>query len=287
MTHASKAPTEGFLVDPWNIPLKRPGMYLFTNLKNGKTYVGISHDVAYRCYRHSLSSDSTKFHRALRWHGREAFRLDVLYYALDHSTDGLTAIETEMIRIFDSIRNGYNILESDGTVGPYGETFDKIVKTAKNRPEAKAKTARAMAAIFAREDSPHKVALFAGLTPDVITRRNASIRAALSNPAYKAARSAAVSNLIWITDGVSNRRIPREDDIPEGWRRGKEGNRAHGPALSAIRLEQFSKPGSRDKLGKHCLGRRWITDDVNSRRILPDDAIPEGWRLGKTYTIKS
>lgn len=42
-----------------------------------------------------------------------------------------------------------------------------------------------------------------------------------SRPEVKAKLSNAISNLIWITDGNRNRRIPKYDAIPEGWRRGK------------------------------------------------------------------
>lgn len=55
---------------------------------------------------------------------------------------------------------------------------------------------------------------------DIRAKFTEATRLRMSDPAARAAISAKISSLIWITDGVQNRRVV-VDVLPFGWRRGK------------------------------------------------------------------
>jgi hypothetical protein len=117
----------GFKVRSNNVPMQRPGVYRFTNLVNGKCYVGISEDVAGRCKYHGPNS-TPKFGNAIRKYGREFFLCEPLFYWTDgkHDRIFLMQLETELIIVHDSIRNGYNVKAADGGIGPYGPEFSEL-----------------------------------------------------------------------------------------------------------------------------------------------------------------
>ena len=58
---------------------------------------------------------------------------------------------------------------------------------------------------------------------------------------------------IWITDGFKNRKIKKEDSIPEGW---------------------YSRKYKKVDLF-------WVTDEIENKRLKSSLPIPEGWRRGR------
>ena len=58
---------------------------------------------------------------------------------------------------------------------------------------------------------------------------------------------------IWITDGFKNRKIKKEDSIPEGWYSRKYKN-----------VDLF-----------------WVTNEIENKRLKSSLPIPEGWRRGR------
>lgn len=59
---------------------------------------------------------------------------------------------------------------------------------------------------------------------------------------------------MWITNGVENRKIKKDEPIPEGWKRGR-------------------------KVGEKTM---WITNGSKEIRIKKTDEIPNGWRKGRS-----
>jgi group I intron endonuclease len=57
--------------------------------------------------------------------------------------------------------------------------------------------------------------------PEVLARKVAAGVRRYGDPAERAKTAEQISNLIWITDGVTTTRIFKDADIPEGWRRGR------------------------------------------------------------------
>lgn len=176
----------GFRARPENLPQKRPGAYVFTNLANGKAYVGIAKSVASRCAGHARSVVSRtlkprlpKFENALRKYGAGAFLVEPVVYSVgavvSWGDDGawLRCLETELITQLDSIREGYNIVER-WMGGPYGEEFSRVAREAHNTPEYREK----MRALLA--------------DPDYLARRNEAIRRAYQRPEVRANHLAAV-----------------------------------------------------------------------------------------------
>ncbi len=141
-----------FVVNPANAPLKRPGIYRVTHLISGKTYIGISKDLAGRARQHLYPKGSSKLANAIRLHGPSGFMFEPLFYCLPGQFDisFLSELEAEKIVENNSIRYGYNIIEACGRVGPYGPEFSKtiVASHARRTPEERSAIAiRAKAAM--------------------------------------------------------------------------------------------------------------------------------------------
>jgi group I intron endonuclease len=110
-----------------NEPLNRPGVYLLTNLTNGKNYVGISIDLRRRVLSHLHARPSVPvLCKALRKYGPESFLVTPLYYSTS-GTDHLPGLEAEFIKEYRSTEHGYNVQQASGAVGPYGPEFGAAV----------------------------------------------------------------------------------------------------------------------------------------------------------------
>lgn len=127
--------SRGFAIDAENTPLNRAGLYRITHLVSGKTYIGISKDLAKRAKQHTFPRGATKLANAVRLYGVSGFLFEPLFYCLSGQTDFsfLPELEAAQIIEHDSIRAGYNIIEACGRVGPYGPEFAKTVAAAHAR----------------------------------------------------------------------------------------------------------------------------------------------------------
>ncbi len=171
----------GFKVNPENVPMARPGVYEFRCLVNGKPYIGISGvktGVAGRCRRsRERGHGGPKFTNALRKYGTDTFVLTPLFYAIGEvDQKWLSKLEADLIVDNDSVKNGYNLQEASGAVGPYGEEFSAILREVLSRPEVKKKLSIASRINNAR--------------PEVKARQIAGINEANKRPEVKARRSA-------------------------------------------------------------------------------------------------
>ena len=90
-------------------------IYRATNEVNGKVYIGFDSNWPVRKRNHLANCENpnltrtynSKFYRALRKYGREAFRWEVIYQHWDGKYT-LQVMEPLFIRQYDSYRKGYN-----------------------------------------------------------------------------------------------------------------------------------------------------------------------------------
>ncbi len=132
----------GFKIRPDNFPLHLPGAYRYLHLESGKSYVGITQNIAKR--KHDENSGARKFANAIRKYGRSSFVYEPLFYLTDGKIDRnwLCCLESKLINTFDSVNNGYNIKVADGGVGPYGPEFNALIKSYWDRLSLKDRISR-------------------------------------------------------------------------------------------------------------------------------------------------
>ena len=129
----------GFQTIVENYPKPMQGLYGAYCTVNGKWYIGISKNVLRRSSKHAENDTSMqKFKNALRKHGVANFIFIPLCYAPNADRDWLHEKETELILLFDSIENGYNVvLMGQGPI--YGPEHGKRVSVGLAQPIARAK----------------------------------------------------------------------------------------------------------------------------------------------------
>lgn len=100
-------------------------IYKYTNLINGKIYIGKTYRLNKRKYEHKHREVNTYFHNALKKYGFENFKYEVIAQTDNDKT--LNFLETYYIRKFNSfIENGYNLTR--GGEGTLGYTVSERVK---------------------------------------------------------------------------------------------------------------------------------------------------------------
>ena len=78
---------------------------------------------------------------------------------------------------------------------------------------------------------------------------------------------------IWITNGVDIKLIYVNDNLPEGWHKGKRRNSDDARKKISIALSGTNHPG---------YGKIWITNGEINKRIYPTEIIPIKWYRGKS-----
>lgn len=248
---------QGFKVDEDNPPLHRPGMYRFTNLLDGKTYIGVSGDVYERGRQHSASvvNGRSKFCKALRTFGVQSFLFEPLCYGVDvKALDNRWLFEVEAISIADhnSVSAGYNVLsQACGLVGPITQEFRDIVSEAclevwarkgGHTPEARAKISNASKDWWATHTQTPDQRAAADLNAQKMlaaspankpgwvpvhrigmkdTEETKARRSASKRATHETRREQGLQH-IWITDGVQECQILNTAPIPPGWYQGRQ-----------------------------------------------------------------
>jgi group I intron endonuclease len=277
---------KGFRAFAWNLPLARPGVYLITNLLNGKRYVGISVNLKLRLRVHRYGSRTpTKLKGAFDKYGIGSFLIEPIYYSLD-GTDHLPVIEADLIAVYDSIRNGYNVMAAFGNVGPAGPVFAETVARAwDNRDDTKQRLSEFRRAQW--QDPEIRAAQCAAMVeaskrPEVKQRRSAAKsrswkdhalrdqnsranKLAWADPALLAEHAARFTGRIYITDGITTRMVFPHEPLAEGWHIGV------GPSIS---------------MPPNASGKRWITDGISEAYILEDAETPPGWKHGRKPRLR-
>lgn len=138
------------------------------------------------------------------------------------------------------------------------ERMRAAMRLSASRPEVKERLARAMEIANARPETKAKRS--AGATramarPDTKVKHTAAIRLAFTNPAVALKIKERLVGPPWVTNGQVNRKLGRDERLPEGWRYGRF---------------DTSKTGA----------GRWINDGQINRRLLKEDTIPDGWKFG-------
>lgn len=101
-------------------------VYIHTNIENGKVYIGITcQSLKSRWLKGKGYESQTKFYNAIKKYGWDGFYHDVLYY--DITKEQAEQIEIELIKIHNSIDDGYNLSNGGNSTGKHSdETKRKI-----------------------------------------------------------------------------------------------------------------------------------------------------------------
>lgn len=115
-------------------------VYLVTNLKNGKRYVGkTKRDLERRWYEHVYhthgGSDEMALYRAIRKHGAESFEKTVLEECT--SEEELDVAEKKWIRELGTFQHEYNMTEGGDGLKGYKHTEATKAKMSESRKGAK------------------------------------------------------------------------------------------------------------------------------------------------------
>jgi group I intron endonuclease len=182
-----------FRVIPGNEPLRRAGVYVITHEASGKRYVGISQDVRRRFSHHQTGHSPRVLKLAVADFGWSAFLFEPIYYSLDGRTDHLPQVEADLIASFGTASGaGYNVQAANGSVGPFGEEYTRIMRALWAEPGFRAaktrtlKTAWADPAVRARHAAASKLAQ---AEPERRARQSEAIKAVWADPERRRAHS--------------------------------------------------------------------------------------------------
>lgn len=97
-----------------------PGIYLITNIVNGKRYVGKSLHLRDRLYRHILKGESDKvLYKAFNKYGIDNFRISILYQDENASEKYLFQLETKYIEELGTYAKEYNMTKGGEGISGY------------------------------------------------------------------------------------------------------------------------------------------------------------------------
>ncbi len=272
----------GFKVFPCNVPLARPGLYVFINLVNRKPYYGMTavpSGIAGRCAGHGKNSPS-KLRNAIKKYGKESFLLIPLYYVVGEvDKEFLLKNEAILISENNTIKNGYNVIEAGGGTGIYGPEHSQLVRDgtllAMSRPDVKANHRKAM-------DDPDVQARRltaindAWLRPERRKNHSEGCLKGWANPEIKASRVEAIKHSHSTPEFRQNMRAARLLATPEQEER----------RITALRLA-LAKPDVQERraasYSEGCKKEplKWITNGIDSKTIKISKPIPDGWYPGR------
>lgn len=194
-------------------------VYKITNNLNGKVYIG-SHQTKDPCDSYMGSGKYLK--KAIAKHGVENFTKEILWIC--DTPELMYELESWLVNEeFLAEQNTYNL-----KCGGFGGWTDY------NNTQS-AKTSRVLGGKRSGENSKFKDTtwqennnprknklkqqLFGKLacTPEAIAKRKKTYQ---KNGHSKGSKNSQYGTM-WITDGVTNKKINKDDSIPEGWRKGR------------------------------------------------------------------
>ena len=217
------------------------GIYIVTNVRNGKQYIGKTEQTFGRRKSSHLKAEGrcTHFYNAIHKHGTDAFVWD--FFAVPHTDDALDELEIRLIALMGTLTpNGYNL-----TTGGQG---GKITEITRARMSAGAKKSQGR-----QEVKDKRAATFA--LPDVRARHSEGVRNAWARPGERERRSA-------ISKEAANRpeeKARRSAKAKELWARPGYRER-HAAAMQKVRARKRQEQEAAQRASNSALFR-WDGND--------------------------
>jgi group I intron endonuclease len=211
---------------------KMAGCYKITNKVNGKIYIGMSTNLEKRRFDHFKKSQKAvrKLYNAFEKYGKENFVYEVIYIQLNGTLENLAHAEQQLIREFNSVRDGYNILPASRGRGAYGPEWSEKMRLYYQSEAARQKCAQPgeQNPMYGRSRRGEK--LGGAVTPmlgeknpmfgrdwrqskskeELDAHRMRSTRYGEANGCFR-------SHFKWIHKNGEQRRHPVDAQVPEGW----------------------------------------------------------------------
>jgi hypothetical protein len=181
----------GYEVDPFNIPLPRPGVYMITNRRTNKNYVGAAKNIASRLLGHPLRN-------------MPSAKATPLYYLTENDFDALAFAEDAMFDAYAVFQFGYNRQRRTSS-----KSHQQTQTTAHTRWITNGSIDQRIKA-----DTPVPTGWRRGRS-NVI-----KVRPAVPKEAIPKMRAAKLGK-IRITNGAATQWVVSSAAIPDGWRRGQ------------------------------------------------------------------
>lgn len=90
-------------------------------------------------------------------------------------------------------------------------------------------------------------------------------------------------HMIYITNGIIDKKIMPEDKIPEGFYRGRTNGIPKITTHSEESLQKMREAGKLRIGSKNSqFGSIWITNGIENKKVKKDSIVPEGWYKGRT-----
>lgn len=258
-------------------------IYKTTNNINGKFYIGKRQKTVFDIYYYGSGKYLSS---ALCKYGKENFSREILEWC--ESLEELNNKERFWINKLDA-RNpdiGYNIAEGGEGGGDFGKN-NSLYCFVHNQDE--------MFRIL-KEDLPFYIEQgyskgrgyasngLVGVTKSKETKQKISDsnkgkhnHKGDNNPCFGV-------KFFWINNGIVNKRVPLDAEVPDGWRRGKIQKKPERTEKFITYLERrkTDKHWSGDNNpGKKMIGTCWYNNSINEIRIKDTAIIPEGYVKGR------
>lgn len=240
-------------------------IYKTTNPFNTKPYIGKHQGNFDPTY---IGSGGIKLQNAIKKYNRKNFTSTVIAYGDDR--EELNMLECYYIKKFDSINNGYNIMEG----GDGGDTFtnnpDKEIirernKKTQNRPEVKKKKSKAVKLAMADpkyKEKQSKIQKINQNRPEVNEKRSKTLKVTLAKPEVKKKQCNATKTR---------------------WENQEYKEKTRKAMLGKVRSKEVKKKYSEAQQNKI-----WINNSKINRFIKSDIAqqcLTNGWIVGKLKVI--
>lgn len=226
-------------------------IYIITNTVNGEQYVGQTTSIYPERYieghfRSAKNGGDKILYSAIRKYGREVFTSEIIWWCKDKVS--LDISENSFIRLFETMTPfGYN-LKGGGSRGKFSDELKAkhsvILKAALNAPGMHEKLSLAITEALSPIEVRDKLRVGSRVSwEDPVVRRKRLDGMEASRQKQKDK----LSGTRWITDGVQDKRIKKEDQLPTGWQYGRSKYVTNNTAESSERrrlaaLEVGSRP---------------------------------------------